>query len=198
MKVKLLSHVQLLAIPRTAAHQAPPSMGFSRQEYWSGVPLPSLMTNLESLLKSTDITWPTKVCLVKAMVFPVVVYGCRSWTIKKVEHWMVLAKTLENPLDCKEIQPVSPKGNQSWIFIGRTSAEAEAPILWPPDAKSSLIGKDPEKDWRQGEKGMTGDKMVGWHHWFNEHEFEQILGDSEGLGGLACCSPWGHKELDRT
>ena len=86
MKVKSLSHVQLLAIPRTAAHQAPPSMGFSRQEYWSGVPLPSPMTNLESLLKSTDITWPTKVCLVKAMVFPVVMCGLESWTIKKAEH----------------------------------------------------------------------------------------------------------------
>ena len=110
------------------------------------------------------------------------------------------SKTLENPLDCKEIQPVNPKGNQSWIFIGRTDAEAEAPILWPPDVKSWLIWKDPddEKDWRQEEKGTTEDEIVGWHHQLNGHEFEQALGDAEGQGILACCSPWGHKESDRT
>ena len=106
------------------------------------------MTNLDSILKSRDITLPTKVCLVKAMVFPVVVYGCERWTVKKAEHrrvdgfWtVVLEKALESPLDCKEIQPVSPKENQSWIFIGRTDVEAETPILWPPDAKNGLIGK---------------------------------------------------------
>ena len=138
------------------------------------------MTNLDSVLESRDITLPTKVRLVKAMVFPVVVYGCESWTIKKAEHrridvWtVVLEKTLESPLDCKEIKPVNPKGNQSWIFIGRTDAEAEAPILWPPDANNWLTGKDPDagKDRRQEEKGITEDEMVGWHHRLAGHEFE--------------------------
>ena len=107
-----------------------------------------VMTNLDSILKSWDITLPTKVHLVKAMVFPVVMYGCESWTIKKAERrridaFELLEKTLESPLDCKEIQPVHPKGGQSWVFIGRTDAEAEAPILWPPDAKSRLIWKRP-------------------------------------------------------
>ena len=110
------------------------------------------MTNLDSILKSRDITLETKVCLVKAMVFPVVMYGCESWTIKKAEHsfWtVVLEKTLESPLDCKEIQPVHPKGDQSWVFIGRTDAEAETLVLWPPHSKSWLIGKDPNagRDW---------------------------------------------------
>ena len=101
---------------------------------------------------------------------------------------------------CKEVKPVHPKGNQSWIFIGRTDAEAEAPILWPPDVKSRLIRKDADagKDWRQEEKGATEDEMVGWHHWLNGHEFEQTLGDGEGQGSLVCCSPWGRKESDMT
>ena len=105
-----------------------------------------------------------------------------------------------NPLDCKEIKSVNHKGYQSWIFIGRTDAEAEAPILWPPDAKSQFIRKDPDaaKDWRQEKKGMTEDEMVGWHHWLNGHEFEQAPGDSEGQGSLTCCSPWGCKESDKT
>ena len=134
--------------------------------------------NLDSVLKSRDITSPTKVCLVKAMVFPVVMYGCESWTIKKNENWcfwtVMLEKTLESGLDCKEIKPVNLKGNQPWIFTGRTDAEAEAPVLWPPDAKSWLIGKDPHagKDWRWEEKGMTEEEMAGWHHWLNGHKFE--------------------------
>ena len=113
---------------------------------------------------------------------------------------VVLKKTLESPLDCKEIQPVHSKGNQSWIFIGRTDDEAEAPILWPPDVKNWLIWKDPVagKDWRQEEKRMTEDEMVGCHHQLNGHEFEQALGDGEGQGILTRCSPWGHKELDTT
>ena len=113
---------------------------------------------------------------------------------------VMLEKTLESPLDCKEIKPVNPKGNQSWIFLGRTDAEAEAPILWPPDAKSRLTGKNPDagKDWRQEEKGMTGDEMVGWHHWIDRHEFDQAPGNGEGQGSLACCSPQGHKESDTT
>ena len=143
------------------------------------------MTNLESILKSRDFTLPTKVHLIKAMVFPAVIYGCERWTIKKAECFfecwidafelVVLEKTLESPLDCKEIKPVHPKGDQSWVFIGRTDIEAEAPILWPPDVKNWLIGKDPDagNDWRQEEKGMTEDEMVGWHHQLNEHEFEQ-------------------------
>ena len=110
---------------------------------------------------------------------------------------MALEKTLESPLDCKEIKPVNPKGNQPWIFIGRTDGEAEASILWPPDGKSWLNGKDPDagEDQRQEEKGTTEDEMVGWHHWLNGHEFEQILGDGERQRSLVCCSPWGCKEL---
>ena len=113
---------------------------------------------------------------------------------------VVLEKTLESPLDCKEIKPVNPKGNQSWIFIARTDVEAEGPMLWPFDVKSWLTGKDPDagKDWRQEEKGMTEDEMVGWHHRFYGHEFEQAPGVGDGQGSLACCSPWGHKKLDRT
>ena len=139
------------------------------------------MTNLDSILKSRDMTLPTKVHLVKAMVFPVVMYGCESWTHKEswaLKNWcfwtVVLEKTLQSPLDYKEIQPVNLKGNQSWIFIGRTDAKAETPALWPPDVKSWLIGKDPDtgKDWGQEEKGTTEDKMVGWHHQHNGHEFE--------------------------
>ena len=103
-------------------------------------------------------------------------------------------------LDCKEIKEVNPKGNQSWIFIGRAEAEVEAPMLWPPDAKSWLVRKDPDagKDWGQEEKGMTEDEMVGWCHWLNGHKFEQAPGDGEGQGSLECCSPWGHKGFDRT
>ena len=135
-----------------------------------------VMTNLESIFKSRDITLPKKVCLVKAMVFPVVMYGCESWIVKKVsKNWcfwtVVLEKTLESPLDCKEIQPVHAKGDQSWVFFGRTDAKAETPILWPPHAKSWLIGKDSDagRDWGQQEKGTTEDEMAGWHHWLDGH-----------------------------
>ena len=112
----------------------------------------------------------------------------------------MLEKTLESLLDCKEIKPVNPKGNQSWIFIGRTDAETEAPILWPFDGKNWLTGKDPNagKDWRWQEKGMTEDEMVGWYHWLNGHEFEQAPGVGDGQGSLACWSPWGCKESDTT
>ena len=187
------------------------------------------------------------------MVFPVVMYGCGSWTIKKAQRhrldsfelwcgrkllrvpWtarrsnqsilkeispeysleglklklqyfgylmrktyslgktVMLEKILESPLDCKKIKPINPKGNQPWIFIGRIDAKAEAPILWPPDSKSQLTGKDPDarNDWRQEEKGMTEDEMVGWHHRLNGHEFEQTLGVGDGQGGLVCCSSVG-------
>ena len=140
------------------------------------------MTNLDSILKSRDITSPIKVCLVKAMIFPVVMYGCdykldskESWMPKNWCFWTVmLEKTLESPLDCKKTKPVNPKGNQFWILIGRTDAEAETPILWSPDAKNWLIWKDPNvgEDWSREEKGVTEDEMVGWHHWLNGHEFE--------------------------
>ena len=112
----------------------------------------------------------------------------------------MLEKTLESPLDCKEIQPVHPKGNLSWILIGRTDAEAETPILWLPDVNNWLIGRDLDagKDWRQEEKGTTEDEMVGWHHWLYGHEFEQALGIGDGQGSLVCCSPWGFKESDTT
>ena len=123
-----------------------------------------------------------------------------SWTPMNWCFWtVVLEKTLERPLDCKEIQLIHPKGNQSWIFIRRTDAEAETPILWP-NAKNWLIGKDPDagKDWRREEKGITEDKTVEWHHWVDGHEFEQVPGVGDGQGGLVCCSPWGHKELDTT
>ena len=142
-----------------------------------------VMINLYSTLKSRDITLPTKVHLVKAMIFPVVIYGCESWTIKKAEHQRIDAfklrcwRTLESPLDCKEIHPVHLKGNQSWICIGRTDVEAEMPIIWPPAAKNWLIWKDSDagKDWRQEEKGTTEDEMVGWHRWLNGHEFELVM-----------------------
>ena len=113
------------------------------------------------------------------------------WTV-------VLEETLESLLDYKEIQPVHPKGDQSWVFIGRTDVEAETPIFWPPHVKSWLIWKDPEvgKDWVQEEKGMTEDEMVGWHHWLNGHEFGWTLGVGDGQGGLACCGSWAHKESD--
>ena len=124
-----------------------------------------------------------------------------SWALNYWYFWtMVLEKTLESPLDCKEIQPVHPKGNQSWIFIGRTDVEAETPIHCPPVAKSWLIWNDPDagKDWRQEKKGMIEDEMVGWHHWLNGHEFGWTLGVGDEQGGLVCCSPRGRKELDTT
>ena len=131
------------------------------------------------------------------------------WELDYKESWMpenwcfltmVLEKTLESPLDCKEIQPVHPKGDQSWVFIGRTDIEAEAPILWPPGVKSRVIWKDPDagKDWGQEEKGTTEDEMVGWHHRLDGHESEQAPGVGDGQGTLLCCSAWGHKELHPT
>ena len=122
-----------------------------------------------------------------------------SWVLKYWYFWtVVLEKTLESPLDCKEIQPVHPKGNQSWIFIGRTDAEAEIPIIWPTDGKIWLIWKDPDagKDWRQEGKGTTENELVGGHHQLDGHELEQAPGVGDGQGSLACCSPWGHKESD--
>ena len=124
-----------------------------------------------------------------------------SWVPKNWCFWtVVFEKTLERPLDCKEIQLVHPKGDQSWVFIGRTDVEAEALILWPPDTKSWLIGKDPDagRDWGQEEKGTTEDEMARWHHWLNAHGFGWTSGAGDGQGGLACCGSWGRKESDTT
>ena len=137
-----------------------------------------------------------KVCLVKAMVFPVVMYGCKSWTIKKAESKELMLLNCDvredswGSLRSKEIQPVHPKADPSWVFIGRTDVGAETPTLWPPDAKSWLIWKDPDagKDWGQEEKGTTEDEMVGWHHRLNGHEFGWDLGVCDGQGGLVCYS----------
>ena len=139
------------------------------------------VTNLDNVLKSRDITLRAKVCLVKAMVFPVVMYGCESWAIKKAEHWRTnafelwcLRRLLRVPWTARRSNPSIPKGNRSWLFIGRTGAEAKTPILWPPDMKNWLSGRDPDagKDWRWEEKGMTEDDMAGRHQWLNWHEFE--------------------------
>ena len=122
-----------------------------------------------------------------------------SWSQKTWCFWtVVLEKTLESPLDCKEIQPVYPKGDQFWVFIGRTDVEAETLILWPPDGKSWLIWKDPDagKDWGQEKKGTTEDEMVRWHHRLNGHRFGWTLEAGDGQGGLACYGSWGHKESD--
>ena len=163
------------------------------------------MINLDSILKSRDITLPTKFRLVKTMVFPS--SHVWMWELDHKEGWVpknwcfwtaVLEKTLESNLNCKKTQPVHPKGNQSWIFIGRTDAEAETPILWPLDVKSWPIGKDPNagKDW-WWEKGMTEDEMVGLHHWPMDMSLSKLQG-GDGQGSLAGCSLWGHKESDTT
>ena len=133
-------------------------------------------------------------------------YGCESWTLKKAEHQRIDGfelwcwRRLEIPLDCKDIQLVHPKGDQSWVFIGRTDIKVETPILWPSDVKSWLIGKDPDggKDWGQEEKGTTEDEMVGWHHWLDGHEFGWTPGVGDGKGALACCSSWSRKDSDMT
>ena len=163
------------------------------------------MASLDSILKSRDITFPTKVHLVKAIssshVWMWELDYKENWVLKNWCFWTVmLEKTLESPLDCKEIKPVNPKGNQSWIFNGRTDAEAETPILWSSNVKSWLIWKDPDtgKDWKWEEKGTTENEMVGWHHRLDGHEFEQVLGVDDGQGSLECCSPWALKELDMT
>ena len=165
------------------------------------------MTNLDNIFKSRDITLPTKVRLVKAMVFPVVMYGCESWTVKKAECWRIDAfelwcwrRLLRVPWTTRRYIPVHPKGDQSWMFIGRTYAEAETPILWPPYAKSWLIGKDSDagRDWGQEEKGTTEDEMARWHYLLDAHESGWTPGVGDGQGGLMCCNSWGHKELDMT
>ena len=164
------------------------------------------MPNLDFMLKSRDITLPTKVYLVKAMVFPVVMCECESWTVKKAEHRRIGAfklwcwrRLLRVPWTARRsiqsiLSEISP------LFIGRTDVEAETPILWPHDAKSWLIGKDPDagRDWLQEEKGTTEDEMAGWHQWLDGCEYEWTPGVGDGQGGLACCNSWGRKESDMT
>ena len=161
------------------------------------------MTNLYSILKSRDITLPTKICIIKVAVFLVVIYECERWTIKKTEHWRTDAFELwfwsrlflESPLDSKEIQPVYPRGNQSWIFTGVLMLKLK--LQYFGHLMQRLIKKDPDagKDWRQKGKRMTEDEMVGWHHWLDGYEFEQAPGVGDGQGSLACCSPWGPRVL---
>ena len=165
-----------------------------------------IMTNLDSILKSRDIilsTGPSTqgYSFSSGHVWIWELDHKESWVQKNWCSWtVVLEKILESPLDCKEIQQVHPKADQSWVFIGRTDVEAETPTFWPPDAKSWLIWKDPDagKYWEQEEKGMTEDEMVGWHHWLNRHGFGWTPGVGDGQGGLVCCGSWGHKELDTT
>ena len=154
------------------------------------------MTNLDSILKKKDITLSKKLSTQSYVFSSSHVWTWdldhkESWALKNWRFWtLVLEMTLENPLDCKAIKPVNPKVNQSWIFIGRTDAEAGAPILRPPDVKSQRFRKDPDtgKDWRQEEKGMTEDEMVGWYHQLNGHRFEQAPEVGDGQGSLLCCS----------
>ena len=153
-----------------------------------------VMTNLDSILKSRDITLPTKVRLVKAMVFPVVMYGCESWTVKKAECRSIdvfelwcWRRLLRVPWTARRSKPVYPKGDQSWMFIGGTDVEAETPILWPPKAKNQLFGKDPDvrKNLKWEQKGTTEDEMIGWHHRHDGHQFEQAPGVGDGQGSLS-------------
>ena len=165
------------------------------------------MTNLDSILISRDTTLRTQIHLVKTMVFFSShvwmwdLYYKEGWVPKNWCFWTVaLEKAIEGPLDSKQIKPVNPKEDQPWIFNGRADVEVVAPILWPLDVMSRLIGKNLSagKDWRQEEEGITEDKMVGWHHRLKGHEFEQTQGDGEGQESLACCNSWGHKESGTT
>ena len=159
------------------------------------------MTNLDSILKSrghfaNKASYSQSYGFSSSHVWMWELDHKESWVPKNWCFWtVVLERTLENPLYCKEIKPVNPKGKQSWIFIGRTDAEAKAPILWPSYMKNWLIGKDPDagKDWRQEEKGTTEDEMVGWYHPLDGHDFEQAAELGDRVGSLACCSPWGCK-----
>ena len=160
------------------------------------------MSNLDSILKSLANRGPSSqgYGFSSTHVWMWELNYKESWAPKNWCFWtVVLEKMLESPLDCKEIQPVHPKGNQSWMFIGRTDVEAETPILWPPDAKNWLL----KRPWcwerlKAGGEGETEDEMVGWHYWLEGHEFEQVPGVGDGQGNLACYSPWGHKESDTT
>ena len=168
-----------------------------------------VLTNLDSILKSRDITLPTRVCLAKAMIFPVVMCGFESWTIKKTECWRIDAfeqwcwrRLLRVPWTARWsnqsiLKEISPEYSLERLMLKLKLHNSNTS---PPDAKTWLIGKDPDagKDWKQEEKGMTEDEMVGWHHWLDGHEFEQVLGVGDGQRSLACCGPWGCKESDTT
>ena len=167
--MKSFSHVRLCDTPQTAAHQAPLSTRFSRQEYWSGLPFPSLMTNLDSI-KSRDITLPTNVRLVKDMVFPVVMCGCESWTIQKAEHRRIDAfelwcwrRLLRVPLDCKQIQPVHSKGDQPWVYLEAVMLKLKLQFFGHLMRRVDSLEKT-GRHWGQEEKGTTEDEMGGWHH----------------------------------
>ena len=167
-----------------------------------------VVTNLDSILKSRDITLPTKVHLVKAMDFPVVMYGCESWAIKNAEHLRVDAFELSCWRRLLRVPWTARRSNQSILkeispgisLEGMMDAKAETPVLWPPHVKSWLTGKDSDagRDWGQEEKGTTEDEMAGWHHWLDGHESEWAPGVGDGQGGLACCDSWGCKESDTT
>ena len=194
----MATHFSVLAwrIPGTGEPGGLPSMGSHRVGHnWSDLAAAAA----DSILKSRDIILSTKVHLVKAMVFSsgyvwIWELGCKeSWAPRNWCFWtVVLEKILESALDCKDIQPVHPKGDRSWVFIGRTDVEVEMSILWPPDAKSWLIWKDPDagKYWGQEEKGTTEDEMVGWHHWPNGHGSGWTPEVGDGQGRLACCGSW--------
>ena len=164
------------------------------------------MTNLESIFKSREITLPTKVHLVKAMVFPLVMYGCESWTVKKAQHWRIDAFELWCWRRLLRVPWTARRSNQSIlkeisrVFFGKNDAKTETPVLWPPHVKGWLIGKDPDagRDWGQEEKGTTEDEMAGWHNRLDGRESERTPGVGDGQGGLACCDSWSHKEMDTT
>ena len=184
--MKSLSHVWLFATPWTAASRAPRSMGFSKQEYWSGLPFPSPQSFLlerKCYCFRHLIETQTK---------------CLSPTHSSKPGLNTISSAGTSGVPPIRISP--PKGDVSWVFTGRTDVEAETPILWPPDAKSWLIGKDPDagKDWGQEEKGMTEDEMVGWRHRLNGHGFAWTPGVGDGHEGLTCCGSWSHKESDTT
>ena len=186
-------HARAPAVRILISHQ---SLSTFEDQSWKGIIKTQDILTWNVISRFLLLTWKKK------MQLP------RCWELNHKEDWasknwcfwtVVLEKTLASPLDCKEMQPIHPKGNQSWTFTGRTDVDAEAPILWPPDAKNWLIGKDPDagKNWKQGEeKGMTEKEMVGRHHWLNGHEFGQAPGIGDGQRSLVCCSPWGYKESD--
>ena len=166
------------------------------------------MTGLDSIFKSRDITLPTKVHLAKAMLFPVVMYGCETWTVKEAEHWRIDAfelwywrRLLRVPWTARRSNQSISEGDQPWDFFGRNDAKAETPVLWPPHAKKSwLIGEDSDagRDCGQEEKRTTEDEMAVWHHGLDGREFEWTWRDGDGQGGLVCCDSWGRKESDTT
>ena len=159
------------------------------------------MTNLDRVILPTKVKHSQSYGFFSSHIWMWELGHKEGWALKNCCFWtVVLKKTLESPLDSKEIKPVNPKGSQSWIFIGLTDAEAEAPILWPPDVKSQFIEKGPDagKDGAKEQVWATEDETIGWHHWLSGHVFEQSQGGSEGQRNLSCCSPWGHKELEMT